>query len=53
MSESTRVIINGAAGRMGQALSKLIADRDNSVLVGALVRPGSALDTTPIGRASS
>jgi 4-hydroxy-tetrahydrodipicolinate reductase len=34
---------------MGQALSRLIADRDDAVLVGAMVRSGSALDTMSSG----
>ncbi len=53
MSESTRIIVNGAAGRMGQALSNVIAGSGDAVLVAALVRPGSPLDATPTGIASA
>ncbi len=53
MSESTRIIVNGAAGRMGQALSKVIAGHDNVVLSAALVRPGSPLEATPTGLATA
>lgn len=53
MSESTRIIIHGAGGRMGRALSQAIAERDDTVLVAALVRPGSPLDATPTGIASA
>ena len=53
MNESTRVIVSGAAGRMGQALSKVIAERDDAVMVAAVVRPGSAFDTKPTSIASA
>lgn len=53
MNESTRIVVNGAAGRMGQALSKVIAESDDAILVAALVRPGSTLDATPSGIASA
>jgi 4-hydroxy-tetrahydrodipicolinate reductase len=44
MSESTRVVVNGAAGRMGLALSRVVAGRVDASIVAALVRPGSSLD---------
>ena len=53
MSESTRIIIHGAAGRMGRALLKALAERDDAILAAALVRPGSPLDATPTGHASA
>ena len=53
MSESTRIIVHGAGGRMGRALSQAIAKRDDVVLVAALVRPGSTLDATPTRIASA
>ncbi len=53
MSESTRIIVSGAAGRMGHALCKAIAEADDAAMVAALVRPGSALDAMPTGIASA
>ncbi len=53
MSQATRVIVSGAAGRMGQALSKLIAKHDHAVMVAAMVRPGSANDFSPVGTSAS
>jgi 4-hydroxy-tetrahydrodipicolinate reductase len=54
MSESTRLVVNGAAGRMGLALSRVIAGRVDASIVAALVRPGSSLDgqSSPIATAS-
>lgn len=37
-----RLVVVGAAGRMGQSLIRLIAETDGAVLCGALERPGSA-----------
>jgi 4-hydroxy-tetrahydrodipicolinate reductase len=42
MSEM-RLIVAGAGGRMGRALTRVIADTPGAVLVGALEAPGSAL----------
>ena len=53
MSQPTQVVICGAAGRMGQALSKVIAKHDEAVLVAALVRTGSAHDGRPAGIGAS
>lgn len=53
MSESTRIIVHGAGGRMGRALAQAVAEREDAVLVAALVRPGSSLDATPTGIASA
>ena len=53
MSESTRIIVNGAAGRMGRAVSHVIAGAADVVLAAALVRPGSAMQATPTGYASA
>lgn len=44
MNESTRIVVNGAAGRMGTALSSLIAARNDVSIVAALVRSGSVAD---------
>ena len=53
MSKSTRIVISGAAGRMGHALSKAVTERDDAVIVAAVVRSGSARDGTPTGIASA
>jgi 4-hydroxy-tetrahydrodipicolinate reductase len=42
MMERMRLVVAGAAGRMGQMLMRTIAANDATVLAGALVRPGSA-----------
>jgi 4-hydroxy-tetrahydrodipicolinate reductase len=42
MSEM-RLIVAGAGGRMGRALTRAIADTEGAVLAGALEAPGSAL----------
>ncbi|HET9032773.1 MAG TPA: 4-hydroxy-tetrahydrodipicolinate reductase [Dokdonella sp.] len=47
MSESIRIVISGAAGRMGKALSSVIAERDDVSLVATLIRPGSELENRP------
>lgn len=44
MSEITRIVVNGAAGRMGKALSGVVADQSAALIVAALVRPGSELE---------
>lgn len=46
---SLRIAVIGAGGRMGQVLLSTIADSDDLVLAGALVRPGSALVGGPAG----
>ncbi len=38
-----RLIVAGAGGRMGRALTRVISDTSGAVLVGALEAPGSAL----------
>ncbi|SCB42854.1 dihydrodipicolinate reductase [Bradyrhizobium shewense] len=38
-----RLIVAGAGGRMGRALTRAIAERQGAVLVGALATPGSEL----------
>ena len=53
MSQPTRVVVNGAGGRMGQSLSKVFAKHAEAVLVAAMVRPGSAHDTRPTGTVAS
>jgi 4-hydroxy-tetrahydrodipicolinate reductase len=40
--DKMRLVVVGAAGRMGQMLIKLIAESDEAVLSGAIERPGSA-----------
>lgn len=52
MSELIKVIVSGAAGRMGQALLKVIAQHNDALIVAALVRSGSAFDTKPTGLTS-
>lgn len=47
MSGSTRIIVSGAAGRMGKALAGVVAERDDVGIVALLVRSGSALDSHP------
>jgi 4-hydroxy-tetrahydrodipicolinate reductase len=49
MSESTRLAVNGAGGRMGLALARVIAGRDDASIVAALVRPGSPLEDQSSG----
>ncbi|MDF2369953.1 MAG: 4-hydroxy-tetrahydrodipicolinate reductase [Rhizobiaceae bacterium] len=44
-----RLVIVGAAGRMGQALVRAIADRDGAVVCGAVERQGSPLLGKDIG----
>ena len=39
MNETVRIIINGAAGRMGQAMSRVCAGREDVAIVAALGRP--------------
>ena len=53
MSETTRIIVNGAAGRMGQALSRVLAERNDALIVAALVRPGSEHENRPSRIASA
>ena len=45
----TRLVIHGAAGRMGRSLLRGLAAREEFELVAALVRPGSALDGEALG----
>ena len=40
MGEKTRIVVTGAAGRMGQQLIKIVAASDSFTLVGALERQG-------------
>ena len=42
MGQSTKLAVNGAAGRMGRQLLTAIADRDDALLVGAVDAPGQA-----------
>jgi 4-hydroxy-tetrahydrodipicolinate reductase len=49
MSESTRLVVNGAAGRMGLAFSRVIAGRTDASIVAALVRSGSPLEDQSSG----
>ncbi len=44
---SLRIALLGASGRMGQALLQAIAESDDYVLAGALVRPGSQVVGEP------
>ncbi len=53
MSETTRIVLNGAAGRMGKVLAKVIAERDDAVITASLVRPGSEHDGQPSNIPSS
>jgi 4-hydroxy-tetrahydrodipicolinate reductase len=46
---STRIVIMGAAGRMGRALLRAAASHNGVEVVAALVRPGSNLDGEPLG----
>ena len=46
VSAPTRVAVNGASGRMGQALLRLLGDHAGLQLVAALVRSGSAVEST-------
>jgi 4-hydroxy-tetrahydrodipicolinate reductase len=49
MSAAIPVAIHGASGRMGQSILRLIATRDDVVVVAAVVRAGSELDGRPVG----
>ena len=40
MSELPGIVVNGASGRMGQMLVKLVSESPAARLVGALERPG-------------
>jgi 4-hydroxy-tetrahydrodipicolinate reductase len=53
MSESTRLVVNGAAGRMGLALARVTSGRVDVSIVAALVRPGSALEGQSSGISTS
>src|SRR5262245_1579309 len=44
----TRLVVNGAAGRMGRAMLRAAAAHTGVVVVAALVRPGSPLDGEPV-----
>jgi 4-hydroxy-tetrahydrodipicolinate reductase len=51
MSETPGIVINGASGRMGQMLVKLVSESPAARLVGALERPGHDWIGTDIGEA--
>ncbi len=40
--DKMRLVVVGAAGRMGQMLIKTIAESEDALLSGAIERPGSA-----------
>lgn len=48
MSPPIPVVIRGAAGRMGQAILRVLEERDDVVLAAALVRAGSAQVDRPV-----
>lgn len=48
MPAPVRVLIHGASGRMGQALLRLAAERDDLVIVAAVARPSA--DSTLLGQ---
>ncbi len=48
MSASTRIILFGASGRMGQEILRVAPSQSGIELVSALVRPGSPLDGEPV-----
>jgi 4-hydroxy-tetrahydrodipicolinate reductase len=45
---ATRLVVMGAAGRMGRAMLRAAAGHSGVDVVAALVRPGSALDGEPV-----
>ncbi len=47
MTGSTRIIVNGAAGRMGKALASVVSEHGDALIVASLVRPGGALEARP------
>lgn len=49
MSQTMRVIVAGAAGRMGKMLVRAVSEFDGAELVGATERPGSGLVGTDAG----
>ena len=51
MSETPGIVINGASGRMGQMLVKLVSESPAARLVGALERPGHDWVGRDIGEA--
>ena len=53
MSETPGIVINGASGRMGQMLVKLVSESPAARLVGALERPGHDWVGRDIGEAMS
>jgi 4-hydroxy-tetrahydrodipicolinate reductase len=50
MTEPVSIIVNGAAGRMGQAVLRTIADRADMRVAAAIVRQGSELDGAALSR---
>lgn len=48
MSAPIPVVVRGAAGRMGQAILRVLAERDDLTLAAALVRTGSAQAGRPV-----
>lgn len=50
MSAPAHIAINGAAGRMGQALLRLLGEQDSLQLAAALVRPGSEAEFAACNR---
>lgn len=51
MSELPGIVVNGASGRMGRTLVKLVAEHPAMRLVGALERPGQAWVGRDVGEA--
>ena len=51
MADPIRVILNGAAGRMGKAILSLLADDDDMTLAGALEHPDHPSLGTDVGEA--
>ena len=49
-SNRARVVVYGAAGRMGQAVIRCVLESDRAALACALVRPGSGLAEEPLSR---
>jgi 4-hydroxy-tetrahydrodipicolinate reductase len=49
-SNRARVVVYGAAGRMGQAVIRCVLESERAALACALVRPGSGLAEEPLSR---
>jgi len=50
MADLVNVVVYGSAGRMGQAIIRLVLDSTQARLTCALVRPGSGLADEPLDR---